>query len=87
MATKTPPPQKPTDSPAPVREVELLKVSVSREGRTVSTQWALHPQLKKDLLPHEIKEVSELMSQITGIVGARFSEILASTEPDKPGTA
>jgi hypothetical protein len=87
MATKTPQPDKPNGEPATVREVELMKVLVSRDGRKVTAQWAIHPQIKKDLLPTEWKEVSELMAQVTGIVGNRFSEILSTSEPDQPGTA
>jgi hypothetical protein len=87
MAGKASPPDKPAYGESTIREVELLHVSVSREGRQVSSQWALHPQLKKDLLPQELEEVTKLMTQVTGIVGARFSEILSSTEPDTPGTA
>ena len=87
MASKAHPPDRPSDDESLVREVELLKVLVSREGRKVVAQWALHPQLKKDLLPQELQEVSELMIQVTGIVSTRFSEILSTTEPDKPGTA
>jgi hypothetical protein len=85
MAAKVPP----IDSPShgEVREVELLKILVSREGRQVLAQWALHPQLKKDLLPQELQDVTELMSQVTGIVSTRFSEILSTTAPDNPGTA
>ncbi|HJU04637.1 MAG TPA: hypothetical protein VJ692_05745 [Nitrospiraceae bacterium] len=85
MAAKIPP----TDSPShgEIREVELLKVVVSREGRQVQAQWALHPQLKKDLPAQEFEEVTELMSQVTGIVSTRFSEVLSTTEPDNPGTA
>jgi len=69
------------------REVELLKVEVTREGQKVSAQWAIHPQLKHDLSPEEWKEVSELMVKVTGIVSSRFSQVLTETEPDKPGTA
>ena len=86
MATNVPSGKSPAAN-APGREVELLRVSVSREGRKVSAQWALHPQLKKDLLAKELQEVSELMTQVTGIVSTRFAEILSTTEPDKPGTA
>lgn len=87
MATKTPPPNQPPGGESTVREVELLKVLVSREGRQVSAQWAIHPQLKHDLRPEEWKEVSELMTQVTGIVGKRFSEILSTAEPDQAGSA
>ncbi|MBM4122929.1 MAG: hypothetical protein FJ249_10110 [Nitrospira sp.] len=69
------------------REVELLKVEVTREGQKVSAQWAIHPQLKHDLSPEEWKEVSELMVKVTGIVSSRFSQVLTEAEPDKPGTA
>jgi hypothetical protein len=85
MANSMPSPDK--QNPESVREVELLKVLVSRDGRKVTAQWAIHPQIKKDLLPQEWKEVSDLMSQITGIVGGRFSEILSESELDRPGTA
>jgi hypothetical protein len=47
----------------------------------------LHPQIKQDLKAEEIKEVTELMTQVTGLVGKRFAEILAAAEPDRPGTA
>lgn len=69
------------------REVELLKVEVTREGQKVSAQWAIHPQLKHDLSSEEWKEVSDLMVKVTGIVGSRFAQVLAEAEPDKPGTA
>lgn len=76
---------KPTDGEP--REVELLKVEVTREGQKVSAQWAIHPQLKHDLSPEEWKEVSDLMVKVTGIVSNRFSQVLTEAEPDKPGTA
>jgi hypothetical protein len=88
MATKTPPPDKPAhDENRAVREVELLRVVVSREEKRVAAQWALHPQLKQDLLPAEWEEVSKLMGDVTNLVGKRFAEILSEAEPDKPGTA
>ncbi len=95
MATQTPPSgEPPSGAGTPgsgeartAQEVELLKVVVSREGQKVTAQWAIHPQIKHDLLPEEFKEVSELMAQVTGIVGTRFSEILSEAEPDKPGRA
>jgi hypothetical protein len=79
--SEVPPPEK------SVKEVELLTVMVARQGRSVSCEWSLHPQMKKDLLPDELKEVTELMSQVASIVGARFSAILSAAEPDQPGTA
>lgn len=99
MATQTPPPGGPTgDAGKPgngggksgqqeVWDVELLKVVVTRDGQKVSAQWAVHPQIKHDLLPDEWKEVSELMAKVTGLVGARFAQVLSEAEPDKPGTA
>lgn len=95
MATQTPPAgqppggaEKPDNGEATqAQEVELLKVVVTRDGQKVSAQWAIHPQIKHDLLPEEWKEISDLMAQVTGIVGTRFSEILSEAEPDKPGTA
>ena len=95
MATQGPPPGKPPgDKPGapdatapPGRDVELLKVVVSRDGQQVSAQWAIHPQIKHDLKPAELKEVTDLMAKITGIVGTRFAQVLADAEPDKPGTA
>ncbi len=72
---------------AVVKEVELLRVSVSREGKQVTANWALHPQMKRDLKPEELKELAELMGKVTGLVGTRFSEILSTVEPDPPGTA
>ncbi len=68
-------------------DVELLRVLVSRQGTQVDAQWAIHPQLKQDLLPDEWKEVNDLMAKVTDIVGNRFSEVLSNVEPDPPGHA
>lgn len=96
MATQASPPgnppgQKPGKPGAggqdPAREVELLKVVVSREGKKVTAQWGLHPQIKQDLKPEELQEIAGLMTKVTGIVGTRFAQVLAEAEPDKPGTA
>jgi hypothetical protein len=88
MATKTPPPDKPAnDENKTTREVELLRVVVSREDKKVAAQWALHPQLKQDLLPAEWEEVSKLMGDVTSLVGKRFAQLLSEAEPDQPGTA
>jgi hypothetical protein len=72
---------------AVVKEVELLRVVVAREGKQVTANWALHPQMKKDLQPEHLKELTDLMGKVTGLVGTRFSEILSTVEPDPPGTA
>jgi hypothetical protein len=80
------PPNNPSDA-KPVREVELMKVVVSRNGKQVTAEWAIHPQMKVDLLPKEWQEVSDLMGKITSLVGRRFADILAKAEPDPPGNA
>jgi len=88
MATKSPLPDKsPRGETAPQREVELLRVVVSRKAQQVAAQWALHPQLKQDLLPAEWEEVSKLMGEVTTLVGKRFAQVLSEVEPDQPGTA
>lgn len=68
-------------------DVELLRVLVSRKGTQVEAQWAIHPQLKQDLLPKEWQEVTDLMTQVTDIVGHRFSEALSNADPMPPGNA
>ena len=93
MAHAGPPPEQPNNSPSgdqtadPAWDVELLRVLVSRKGIQVEAQWAIHPQLKQDLLPAEWQEVKDLMTQVTDIVGNRFSEALANVEPIPPGHA
>lgn len=69
------------------RDVELLRVLVSRKGTHVDAQWAIHPQLKQDLLPQEWQEVNDLMAKVTGIVGMRFSQVLAQANPEPPSNA
>ena len=78
---------KPAAEAKTVREVELVKIVVSRDGQRVSAQWAIHPQMKLDLQPQEWQEVSELMGKITTLVGGRFAQILSHAEPERPGTA
>jgi len=68
-------------------DVELLRVLISRNGSQVDAQWAIHPQLKHDLLPDEWKEVTDLMTKATDIVGHRFSEVLSKAEPSASGHA
>lgn len=78
----------PDDAAAPpTKDIELLHVLVSRTGTRVDAQWAIHPQLKQDLLPNEWKEVSDLMAKVTDIVGHRFSEVLSKAEPTSSGHA
>jgi hypothetical protein len=93
MARGIPPSEQPntpasSDNPGdPTWEVELLRVLVSRKGTQVETQWAIHPQLKQDLLPAEWREVVDLMTKATDIVGERFSKALANVDPIPPGNA
>jgi hypothetical protein len=68
-------------------DVELLRVLVSRKGTQVDAEWAIHPQLKQDLLPHEWQEVTDLMAKVTGIVGTRFSQVLSQADPEPPSNA
>lgn len=68
-------------------DVELLRVLVSRSGTLVEAQWAIHPQLRHDLLPNEWVEVNELMAKVTHIVGYRFSKVLSDVEASHPGHA
>ena len=94
MARSTPPsgdshgsPPKSAGAESRTKDVELLRVLVSRKGTQVDAQWAIHPQLKQDLLPQEWQEVTDLMAKVTGIVGTRFTQVLAQAEPDPPSNA
>jgi hypothetical protein len=93
MATSTPPPGSSNGEPqsagaeATSWDVELLQVLVSRKGSQVEAQWAIHPQLKLDLLPHEWQEVSDLMAKVSVIVGGRFSQVLSQADPEPPSNA
>lgn len=69
------------------KDVELLRVLVSRKGTHVDAHWAIHPQLKQDLLPQEWQEVTDLMAKVTDIVGARFSQVLAQADSEPPSNA
>jgi hypothetical protein len=69
------------------KDVELLRVLVSRKGTQVDAQWAIHPQLKQDLLPQEWQEVTDLMAKVTGIVGTRFSQVLAQADAEPHSNA
>jgi hypothetical protein len=69
------------------REIELLHVLVSRTGTHVDAQWGIHPQLKRDLLPNEWKEVTDLMAKVTDIVGRRFAQVLSRAESTSSGHA
>lgn len=77
----------PADVESHIKEVELLRILVSRKGTQVDAQWAIHPQLKQDLLPREWQEVTDLMAKVTGIVGARFSKVLMQADSEPPSNA
>lgn len=90
MGSHQVPPEKPaeqTEKPQEVWDVELLHVNISRRGKGVNAEWAIHPQIKQDLGPEEWTEISQLMAKVTDIVGRRFSQILTDVEPDPPGNA
>ena len=94
MARSTPPSGQPNGtSPqaagteSHTKDVELLWVLVSRKGTQVDAQWTIHPQLKQDLLPQEWQEVTDLMAKVTGIVGTRFSQVLARADAEPPSNA
>jgi hypothetical protein len=93
MASAVPPPEQPNMSESDENptnlswDVELLRVLVSRKGTQVEAQWAIHPQLKQDLLPHESQEVRDLMAKATDIIGDRFSKALSETNATPPGNA
>ena len=94
MARSTPPsgnsngnPPQDAEAESYTKDVELLRVLVSRKGTQVDAQWAIHPQLKQDLLPQEWQEVTDLMAKVTGIVGTRFSQVLTQADPQPPSNA
>ena len=89
MASQVPPEKPPAESTNPrgIFDVELLHVNVTRKGKGVNAEWAIHPQIKQDLGPDEWKEISQIMAKVTDIVGRRFSQILTEVEPDPPGHA
>jgi hypothetical protein len=76
-----------SDQAVTVKEVELLRVMVSRAGQAVSAEWAIHPQLKQDLPSNDWKEVADLMGKVTNLVGSRFKRVLSEIEPDPPGNS
>jgi hypothetical protein len=91
MAASTPPSPNGNPQAAGAKttswDVELLRVLVSRKGSNVEAQWAIHPQLKQDLLPHEWQEVTDLMAKVSAIVGSRFSQILSQADLEPPDNA
>ena len=94
MARSTPPsgplggnPPQTAGTESSTWDVELLRVLVSRKGTQVDAQWAIHPQLKQDLLPQEWQEVTDLMAKVTGIVGTRFSQVLTQADLEPSSNA
>ena len=94
MARSTPPsgqsngnPDQAAGAESHSKDVELLRVLVSRKGTQVDAQWAIHPQLKQDLLSQEWQEVTDLMAKVTSIVGTRFSQVLAQADPEPSSNA
>ena len=94
MVRSTPPsgdshgnPSQPAGAESHARDLELLRVLVSRKGTQVEAQWAIHPQLKQDLLTQEWQEVTNLMAKVIGIVGPRFSQVLTQADPEPPSNA
>jgi hypothetical protein len=91
MAESPSPPPNGEPQPAGAKttswDVELLRVLVSRKGSNVEAAWAIHPQLKQDLLPHEWQEVTDLMAKVSAIVGSRFSQILSQADAEPPNNA
>ena len=94
MARSTPPsrdsnanPSQAAEVESHTKDVELLRVIVSRKGTQVDAQWAIHPQLKQDLLPQEWQEVADLMAKVTGLVGTRFSQVLTQADLEPPSNA
>ena len=67
-------------------ETEILTVHVEREDRHVTAKWGLNPALKEELTPEELKEVTEIMGQVTDIARQRFSEMLTQG-PHEVGNA
>jgi len=80
-------PSQPAGAESQAKGLELLRVLVSRKGTHVDAQWAIHPQLKQDLLPQEWREVTDLMAKVIGIVSTRFSQVLAQADPEPPSNA
>ena len=76
----------PSKTKAPI-ETEILNVNIEREGQEVSAKWGLHPRLKEELTQEEWKELTDVMGQVTDIVGKRFAEILARGQKEAGGTA
>ena len=80
-------PRKPSSRSKEPLDTEILTVHVEREGQQVTAKWGLNPRLKEELTPEEWQEVTDIMGQVTDIVGKRFSEMLAQGPTETGGTA
>ena len=77
----------PQGSPKGPIETEILNVHVERKGQEVTANWGLHPSLKAELTEDEWKDLTNVMTKVTGIVGKRFAEVLARGQKEAGGTA
>ena len=78
----------PANEDLPTQQLQdCMNVVVERDGQKVSTKWGLHPNLKEELKPEEWKELTEIMSKVTTIVGNRFTQVLNQSEEETSGTA
>ena len=87
MATRGTSPEQSSQSSDSAAETEILNVVVQREGQKVSTKWGLQPNLKDELKPEEWKELTEIMGQVTTLIGDRFSQVLGQAEEGPAGNA
>jgi hypothetical protein len=71
---------RPTITPGPNSEIKLLSIVSKVEGEEVETRWGLHPRLRQDLKPEQIKELTRYMNRVTQIVGQRYAAVAFSTE-------
>jgi hypothetical protein len=80
VAQMTAPQPRPTITGVPNNEIKLLSIVSKVEGEEVETRWGLHPRLRQDLKPEQIKEVTRYMNRVTQIVGQRYATVAFTTE-------
>jgi hypothetical protein len=61
-------------------EIKLVSVMATVTGDEVETRWGLHPRFRKDLLPDEAQQLTQLMNRVTTILGSRYAEVAFSPE-------
>jgi hypothetical protein len=71
---------RPTTTSGPNNEIKLLSIASKIEAEEVETRWGLHPRLRQDLKPEQIKELTRYMNRVTQIVGQRYAAVAFSTE-------